>query len=75
MVFSPKRIVKRMERELEVAAKMKDVKEVLFTVHWNLSGYLSKEWRERSEAAYGKHLVLEFSRQDPNGYDVRYKKE
>jgi len=75
MVFSPKRIVKMLERELEEAAKMKDIKEVLFTVHWNLSGYLSKEWREKMEAVLGKRLVLEFSRQDPNGYDVKFKKE
>lgn len=75
MVFSPKRIVKMLERELDVAGKMKDIKEVVFTVHWNLSGFLSKEWREKMEAAYGKHLVIEFSRQDPNGYDVKFKKE
>ncbi|MDD8053399.1 MAG: ribonuclease E/G, partial [Thermotogota bacterium] len=75
MVFSPKRIVKMLERELDAAGKMKDIKEIVFTVHWNLSGFLSKEWREKMEAAYGKHLVIEFSRQDPNGYDVKFKKE
>lgn len=74
MVLSPKRIVKMLIRELEQTMNMKDIKEVIFIVHWNLSGYLSKEWREKMEEMSGKHLVIEFSRQDPNGYDVKFKK-
>jgi ribonuclease G len=74
MVLSPKRIIKMLERELTEVIKMKDIKEVYFVVHWNLSGYLSREWREKMETLCGKTLSIDFSRQDPNGYDVKFKK-
>ncbi len=75
LVFSPKRILKMISVELEQAKLMKDVKGIQLNLHWSLSGYLNKEWREDMMKKTGFDSIdIDFSRKDPNGYDIKYKK-
>jgi ribonuclease G len=75
LVFSPKRILKMISVEMEQAKSMKDVKGIQLNLHWSLSGYLNKEWRENMLKQTGFDSIdIDFSRKDPNGYDIKYKK-
>ncbi len=75
LVLSPKRIMKMIADEIDQSRKIKDVKTIQLNVHWSLSGYLNKEWREDMEKrAEPKKINIDFTRKDPNGYDVKYKK-
>jgi len=74
LVVSPKRLIKLLSTEIRHAVEIKDVKEIDISVHWGLSGFLSKEWREEFEILSGKKLNVDFSRRDPNGYDIKFKK-
>ncbi len=74
LVLAPRRILRMLEKEMAQSKSMKDVVEVDVNLHWSLSGYLSKEWREAQEKESGKKINIEFSRKDPGGYDVKFKK-
>jgi len=61
--------------ELDQAKRLKDVKGIQLNLHWSLSGYLNKEWREAMLKSTGFDSIdIDFSRKDPNGYDIKYKK-
>lgn len=74
LVLAPKRILKMISSEMSTAANMTDITEVEINVHWSLSGFMSKEWREDMESVSNKKINIEFSRKDPNGYDIKFKK-
>jgi len=76
LVLSPKRILKMISDEMDQAKDMKDVNGVYLNLHWSLSGYLNKEWREGmlTKTGFGS-MDIDFTRKDPNGYDIKYKKK
>jgi ribonuclease G len=76
LVLSPKRILKMISDEMDQAKGMKDINGIYLNLHWSLSGYLNKEWRESVlEKTKFESMDIDFTRKDPNGYDIKYKKK
>jgi len=74
LVLAPKRILKMISTEMNSASDMSDIVEIDLNVHWSLSGFMSKEWREDMESISNKKINIDFTRKDPNGYDIKFRK-
>ncbi|MDN5341273.1 MAG: ribonuclease [Oceanotoga sp.] len=76
-VSAPSVVYNRMIQEVEDSLKElseHDIKQVLVSIHHNLSGYVTPEIKAKLEEKTGTKIKFEFNWTDPNTYNIRYKK-
>jgi len=77
-VASPSIIFNRMMKDIEDSLndlKEYEIKQVLVNIYHNLSGYVTPEIRKKINEKTGVEVKFEFNWNDPNSYNIRFKKE
>jgi len=76
-VASPRVVFDRMIKDINDSMRLfKDdnISEIMLNVYHNLSGYITPEIKSCLEDKYNIKLKFEFSWNDPNSYNIRFKK-
>jgi len=76
-VASPRVVFDRMIKDIHDSMRLfedDNIAEVMLNVYHNLSGYITPEIKSCLEDKYGIKLKFEFSWNDPNSYNIRFRK-
>ncbi|KLO22883.1 Rne/Rng family ribonuclease [Marinitoga sp. 1155] len=77
-IASPRIVFRKALKELEESLydlkKKHNIKEVYISVYHNLSGYFTKEKKKEIEKKFNIILDIDFNWNDPNSYNIRYRK-